>query len=98
MPSVTANDKFSSSTLSADQSRAESLLAELAMDLCVVPVEDRTRALHLRALALKRAVMRWSEDLPEESIRRIVLDEVLAIQAEARDWRRRRTSPSRAEE
>jgi hypothetical protein len=76
------------STLTTDQHRAESLLAELAADLRRVPVDGPMRTLHLRALSLKRAVMRWSEEHPEESVRRAVLDEVVAMQVEARDWRR----------
>jgi hypothetical protein len=49
-----------------------------------VPVDGPTRALHLRALSLKGAVMRWSEEQPEEPARRAVLDELLAMQTEAR--------------
>jgi hypothetical protein len=87
VPTV-ANDNARMSAFTSDQHRAESLLAELATDLRWVPVDGRTRTLHLRALSLKREVMRWSEELPEESIRHSLLDEVVEMQAEARDWRR----------
>ena len=74
-------------TLVTDQQRAETLLSELATELCRVPVERRTCALHLRALALKRHVMRWPEEHPDESVRRAVVDEVIAMQRETREWR-----------
>ncbi len=76
------------SDLAADQHRAERLLAELAIELRRVPVDEHTRTLHLRALALKRAVMRWPDDQPDESVRHAVVDEVRVMQKEALDWRR----------
>jgi hypothetical protein len=82
----------SSFSLAADQRRAELLLADLAMELRRVPVDERTRGIHLRALALKRAVMDWPKQQPDESIRHAVVDEVLAMQEEAVDWRRLSTS------
>ncbi|HXN34129.1 MAG TPA: hypothetical protein VN894_19835 [Polyangiaceae bacterium] len=80
------------SDLASDQHRAERLLTELAMELRRVPVHEHTRYLHLRALALKRAVMRWPDEQPDGSIRLAVIGEVLAMQKEAQDWRR--LSPS----
>ena len=89
MPTLAEGDPETfAATLVTDQHRAEALLAELATDLCRVPVDERTGALHLRALALKRHVMRWPEDHPDEAVRRAVVDEVLAMQRETRDWMR----------
>jgi hypothetical protein len=87
MSTVAGGDRgtSTSSNLAADQHRAESLLSELATELRRVPVDEHTRSLHLRALALKRAVMHWAEQHPDESIRHAVVDEVLAMQRVARD-------------
>jgi P2-related tail formation protein len=76
------------SDLATDQYHAERLLSQLAIELRRVPVDERTCALHLRALALKRAVMRWSEDQPDESLRRAIVDEVRVMQDTALDWQR----------
>jgi len=73
--------------LAGDQRRAEGLLADLGANLRRVPVEERTRALHLRAIALRRIVTRWSEDQPDEATRRSLCDELVALGEEARDWR-----------
>jgi hypothetical protein len=78
----------SPSDLEADQLRAEGLLFELAKDLRHVPLEERTRALHLRALALKQAVARWPQSAPDPASRQALCEEVLAMQRETRDWRR----------
>jgi hypothetical protein len=76
------------SDLGADQRRAERLLSELAKELLRVPVDEHTRVLHLRALALKRAVMGWPDAQPPQSIRHAVVREVLSMQDEALVWRR----------
>ena len=83
------------SNLATDQHRAERLLTELAIELRRVPVDEHTRALHLRALALKRSVMRWPDDQPDESARHAVVDEVRVMQKEALDWRRASASRSK---
>ncbi len=76
------------SDLGADQRRAERLLSELAKELLRVAVDEHTRALHLRALALKHAVMGWPDAQPPQSIRHAVIGEVLSMQDEALAWRR----------
>jgi len=76
------------SDLAMDQQDAERLLSELAIQLRGVPLDGRTSPLHLRALALKRTVMRWSDDQPDESLRHAVVDEVRVMQEEALEWRR----------
>lgn len=70
--------------LFADQYRAERLLFALATDLRHVRVEEATRALHLRALELKRVVARWPKDRPEHEARRALCDEVLALHGQTR--------------
>ena len=76
----------SHSDVAADQDRAGALLAELAAALLRVPVDEQTRGLHLRALSLKRDMMRWHVERPDESIRRSVVGEILEMQDAARDW------------
>ena len=46
----------------ADAQQAEQLLHELAIELRRLPYRERTRGMHLRALALKRAVSAWAAD------------------------------------
>jgi hypothetical protein len=87
MPAVT-DGNLGTSTLAPDRHHVESLLAELASELRRVPVDELTSPLHLRALSLKRAVMHWRDECPDESVRRAVFDEVRALHGEARDWRR----------
>jgi hypothetical protein len=50
--------------VSTDVTTAEELLREIATDLMRVPIDERTRGLHLKALALKRVVMGWSGLVP----------------------------------
>jgi len=71
-----------------DQHRAGNLIARLVSELCRPPVEGGSRVLYLRALSLKRAVMHWPEEHPDESARRAVFAEVRTVQDEARDLRR----------
>ena len=82
-------------TLAADKHRADGLLFDLAMELRRITVEERTRYLHLRALALKGRVMRWSEDQPDEVTRLALCDEVIALLEETRNWRGRLRSATR---
>ena len=84
----TAVDRDLVASLAADQLHVQGLLADLAAELLRVPVEESTRTLHLRALALRRVVMRWPEDHPDEQNRRAVCNEVIALQEEARARRR----------
>ena len=73
--------------LAGDQRRAEALLADLGTHLRRVPVEERTRALHLRAIALRHLVTRWPEEQPTEATRKALCDELVALGDEAREWR-----------
>jgi hypothetical protein len=77
------------STLEADTHRAEGLLFDLATELRRITVEKRTCALHLRALALKAAVMRWPESRPDQAERDALCDEALSLLQETRAWRGR---------
>ena len=74
------------SHFAADVHRAEMLLFELATELRRLPVEERTRALHVRALELKHSLGRWPEDQPDDPARRAFCDEVIALQRETRDF------------
>ncbi len=76
------------SDLAMDQQYAERLLSELAIQLRRIPVDRRTSPLHLRALALKRTVMRWPDDRPDKSLRHAVVREVRVMQEEVLQWRR----------
>ncbi|HZU83102.1 MAG TPA: hypothetical protein VE987_09310 [Polyangiaceae bacterium] len=75
-----------------DRAHAEALLFDLAADLRLVPVEETTRALHIRALQLKANVVLWSADSPDEGARRAVCAEIAALHEQARDCRRRMRS------
>ena len=63
---------------------AERLLFELAAELRFVPVEERTRRLHLRALELKREVRSWRTQPPELAACDALCDEVQSLADEAR--------------
>ncbi len=86
-----------------DLQRAEAVLYELALVLRRVPVDERTRELHLRALHLKRDVARWHSHMADDATRRAVLDELGRLQSEAAIWDRgssrgphgRRSAPAR---
>jgi hypothetical protein len=87
VPMAMLEDSEAHSTLEplyADQERAERLLFALATDLRHLRIEEGTRALHLRALELKRAVARWPKDQPAAEARREVCEEVLSLHAETR--------------
>jgi hypothetical protein len=80
------NGCASRTSLASDQHRAEALLFELATILRRVPVEECTRSLHLRALALKGALGRWTVHQPDASARDAFFDELRALEREARYW------------
>jgi hypothetical protein len=73
---------------------AEQLLFDLAAELRFVPVEERSRSLHLRALELKRTVREWTE-----RARMASLDEIEAVIGEIHELtsqaRKLREAPSR---
>jgi hypothetical protein len=62
--------------------QAEWLLHELAAKLRTLEFEERTRPLHLRALALKRVVAGWAEREPAEEERRAIGDELRLLVGE----------------
>jgi hypothetical protein len=51
-----------------DSATADELLREIATDLMRVPVNERTRRLHLKALALKQEIKGWSFVAPTAEI------------------------------
>jgi len=55
---------------------AEARLYTLARELRRIPVREDTRALHLRALALKRELGRWRATPPDERTRQRLLAEI----------------------
>jgi hypothetical protein len=72
--------------------RAEGLLYELAGELKFLPLEERTRDLHLRALSLKRTIGQWSDDereAPDGAERESVCAEIVSMQERAREFRGR---------
>ncbi len=62
-------------------------LFELAADLRSVPVNERTKRLHLRALELKRMLSTWEEHPPDDHEADAVLEEVQELAVEARRYR-----------
>jgi hypothetical protein len=70
--------------------RAEELLFALAIELRAVPVHERTRAVHLRALELKRDVASWRASPPIEDDRTRVFREIETLTREAQAARRSR--------
>jgi hypothetical protein len=72
-------------TMDESTTHAENQLFALAMELRRVPVQSRTRELHLRALELKRDVARWRASRPGESERERVFAEIEALTREARE-------------
>ncbi len=72
--------------LEDDARHAEALLYDLATVLRCVPLGSHTRALHVRALELKRDVCRWPADRPAPSARRAALEELVGLRREAAMW------------
>jgi hypothetical protein len=73
------------SELVVDKGRAEHMLFALATELRVVPLGSSTTDLHMRALKLKGAVARWTEETPDKHTRETVCDEVLLLWREAHE-------------
>jgi hypothetical protein len=73
-----------------DAQQAERLLHELAVELRRLPYHGHTRGMHLRALALKRAVVRWVADATcTEEDRRAIGEEIERLRHElSRGWAR----------
>lgn len=85
MPAVVDTDLYPMlCELVADKNKAEGLLFALASELRYVPVEERTRELHVRALELKRDVAEWLRRRPDASVRQALCREVQELQAETR--------------
>jgi hypothetical protein len=92
MPHPSAAPPAALGPVDPDLRRAEALLHDLALELRRVPLEERTRRVHLRALALKTEVVRWRTAPPTEAARRAVLEELVALNDDARRQRRIRRS------
>lgn len=70
-----------------DAARAALLLRSIAEELLRVPLDVSTRALHLRALAMKREVALWRADSPSCEARKDALKELTALLTDALWWR-----------
>jgi hypothetical protein len=92
MPHPSAAPPAAHGPIEPDLRRAEVLLHDLATELRSVPLEERTRRLHLRALAIKTELTRWRSEPPDERARRDVLDELVTLNTDARKHRRFRRS------
>jgi hypothetical protein len=68
--------------VSTDVTTAEELLREIATDLMRVAIDERTRGLHLKALALKRVVMGWSRVPPSVESVSAMIDTLDALRVE----------------
>jgi len=66
---------------------ADSLLREIATELVKLPLDGRSRPLHLKALALKQVVLRWSGSPPPGEFD-AMLDELRLLQAQVLEIRR----------
>jgi hypothetical protein len=64
-----------------DALRAERLLYGIAGDLRRLPIHQ-TLGMHLRALQIKRALLRWKDARPDEGARRATLADLAALQAD----------------
>jgi hypothetical protein len=69
-----------------DPSHAEALLSDLAAELVRLPFEGRTRALHLRALELKRRIGLWGSSLPTDDELRATHAKIVALRSETEQW------------
>jgi hypothetical protein len=72
------------STCADRRLQAETLLHEVATELRGLPFEESTRSLHLRALALKRAIAGWADREPEDGELVAVCEEIGSLEREAR--------------
>lgn len=73
--------------LDGDKREAESLLHELATELRRVPMCERTRELHIRALTLKREVSSWGVLEPGGPQRGAVITELGDLHRKAHRYR-----------
>jgi hypothetical protein len=73
--------------VSHDVATAEELLREIATDLIRMPVDERARHMHLKALALKRVVMGWTRQSPPDENVRAMIDTLHALRIEVLDLR-----------
>jgi hypothetical protein len=85
MPSPHSSAEHAAFT--AEKTQAEKLLFDLATELVRLPFGGRTRALHLRALELKRRVVQWAHVAPSDADRRATCDGIRELQREAAEWR-----------
>ena len=73
--------------MSCNDTTADELLREIATDLIRVPVNERTRRLHLRALALKQVVMSWAHVAPSNESVDAMLEALAALRVEVLEVR-----------
>jgi hypothetical protein len=73
--------------MSSEDTTANELLREIATDLIRVPVNERTRRLHLKALALKQVVMGWSRQHPSNESVAEMLGTLSALRTEVLEVR-----------
>lgn len=64
--------------------QAERSLFALASELRRVPLGESTRQLHVRALELKREMVRWREHPPDQDVLTRALEEIERLAREAR--------------
>jgi hypothetical protein len=88
-------DPRSANPIDWDRRRAEELLFVIAAELRRIPMNERTKELHLRALRAKRDVTQWSRDPPAEPARLRSIEELVRIHAEAERERTRAVQTSR---
>lgn len=70
---------------------AEQSLFVLAKELTRVPLDARTKSLHLRALRLKRTIADWKEHAPSRDATLSALQEIEALAREAQQHRLHRS-------
>ena len=72
---------------SSDDTTADELLREIATDLMRVPVNEQSRRLHLKALALKQVVMGWARQPPSNETIDAMLGTLSALRTEVLQMR-----------
>jgi hypothetical protein len=73
--------------VSAGIDDAESLLREIATELVSLPLDERSRPLHLKILALKRAASEWSANTPSVASVDSMLSDLRVLRAQVLDVR-----------
>jgi hypothetical protein len=73
--------------------RAEAILHDLAAELRLVPLEEHTSHLHIRALELKREVARWAQTCPPRESRVAAIDELVELLTTTKSLRSTRMTP-----